>query len=436
MSQRSASSLRPGEIRVADLWRRYRLTRERNATLKETVLRRRRVTGEDFWALRGVSFDVSPGTGLGVIGVNGSGKTTLLKVIAGVLGPSHGTVDVGGSMASLLDLGSGFSPEFTGSENIYLNAALLGIPNKAVDRRLDEIVDFSGLGSFIDQPVRTYSTGMMLRLAFSVAVTVEAEILLLDEVLAVGDEAFQKKCLGKMFERRASDTTIVFVSHDTSAVQLICDQVILLEQGRVVADGKASEVVARYHESLSEAVPTPAQTIEIPAPDAPADAPLGALPETRSWGSGRVRIESVRLRNERGEVTTSFLGSTQLRVEVDYAFDDPGADEPDFAVSVSQLDGDLLFAAHSAFEDAEMEVFRPRGTVVLVVPELPLLQGRFVFSASVSSKHGSEVYHSLERWLEFSVFAPTRGDGPVALRHRWELSPAADPAVATVTVRR
>ena len=184
MSQRPASSLRPGEIRVADLWRRYRLTRERNATLKETVLRRRRVTGEDFWALRGVSFDVSPGTGLGVIGVNGSGKTTLLKVIAGVLGPSHGTVDVGGSMASLLDLGSGFSPEFTGRENIYLNAALLGIPNKAVDRRLEEIVDFSGLGSFIDQPVRTYSTGMMLRLAFSVAVTVEAEILLLDEVLA------------------------------------------------------------------------------------------------------------------------------------------------------------------------------------------------------------------------------------------------------------
>ena len=149
-----------------------------------------------------------------------------------------------------------------------------------------------------------------------------------------------------------------------------------------------------------------------------------------------MRIESVRLRNERGEVTTSFLGSAQLRVEVDYAFDDPGADEPDFAVSVSQLDGDLLFAAHSTFDDAEMEVLRPRGTVALVVPELPLLQGRFVFSVSVSSKHGSEVYHSLERWLEFSVFAPTRGDGPVAVRRRWELSPAADPAASTVTLRR
>ena len=187
------AALLPGQVRLRGVSRKFRIIHERNGTLKEALLRRRRTHYTELWALRDVDLDVAPGEALGVIGQNGAGKSTLLKLVAGILPPQSGTVETAGSVASMLELGAGFHPDFTGRENVYMNGAVLGLSERSIDARLDEIIGFAELADFIDMPVKTYSSGMLMRLAFSVASHVNPDILLLDEVLAVGDEAFQRK---------------------------------------------------------------------------------------------------------------------------------------------------------------------------------------------------------------------------------------------------
>ena len=198
----------PGEIRLDNVARRYRLVHQRNRTLKETALRRKRVDASEVWALRGVDLHVKPGEAVGVIGRNGSGKSTLLKLAAGIMPPNGGEVAIGGRVASMLELGAGFHPDFSGRENVFMNGTILGLSDREIEERFDDIVRFSELGEFVEQPVRTYSSGMYMRLAFSVASHVDPDVLLLDEVLAVGDEAFQRKCLGRMFEFRRRGGTL------------------------------------------------------------------------------------------------------------------------------------------------------------------------------------------------------------------------------------
>jgi ABC-type glutathione transport system ATPase component len=283
---------------------------------------------------------------------------------------------------------------------------------------------------------------MALRLAFSIAVTVEAQILLLDEVLAVGDEAFQRKCLGKMFERRASDSTIVFVSHDMAAVELICDRVILLERGVIRADGDPQDVIGQYHEALAGVVTSPVRAGEETDVEAATDEDIASevgegrrLPRARSWGSGRVVVTGVRTRNADDAETERFLGGGAMRVEIDYEFRDPDVDDPKVTVRVSQLDGDVLFDVNSVIDDFDAPLRRPGGTVVLTIPQLPLQQGRFLLSVGLSTKTETEVFHLLERWMEFSVFAPKRGDGIVAVEREWSLASDERPGVAAPIAR-
>src|SRR5205823_288016 len=221
-------------------------------TLKELVLKRGRLGGQDFWALRDVSAAIEPGEAVGLIGRNGSGKTTLLRLIAGIIKPTSGSVAAAGRIGSLLELGAGFHPEFTGRENVYLNGSILGLKRTFIRERMDEIVAFAELERFIDRPVRTYSSGMHMRLGFAVAAHLEADVLLLDEVFAVGDEEFQRKCFGKIFEFKQRGGTIVFVSHDASAVERLCERAVLLREGRVELDGEVREAIARYHKLLAD----------------------------------------------------------------------------------------------------------------------------------------------------------------------------------------
>ncbi len=204
---------RPLAVEVLGVSKKFRLFKERNNTLKGTIMRGRRVIAEDFWALRDVSFEVYQGETFGLIGENGSGKSTMLKCMTKILRPNQGVVTVTGKVSALLELGAGFHPELTGRENVFLNGAILGLSQKELRRRFDEIVDFAGVGAFIDEPVKNYSSGMYVRLAFSVAINVDPDVLLIDEVLAVGDEAFQRKCNEKLAELRNQGKTIVFVSH-------------------------------------------------------------------------------------------------------------------------------------------------------------------------------------------------------------------------------
>lgn len=241
-------------ISMRDVAVRYRVPAEKIATLKEVALRilqGKPVEHKEFWALQGINLDVREGEALGIIGRNGAGKTTLLKVVSKILRPTKGRVIVRGRVAPLIALGAGFHPELTGRENIYLNGAVLGFSRLEMDERFDRIVEFSELEDFIDAPIRTYSSGMTMRLGFAIATDVDADILIIDEVLSVGDEAFQRKCQARMAEFIKSGTTLLFVSHSANQVKELCDRAIWIERGRISAKGPVDDVVQSYRDFLA-----------------------------------------------------------------------------------------------------------------------------------------------------------------------------------------
>ncbi len=290
--------MRTGEIMAEKLGRRFRVYPHRNLTLKEAIVRRRHVRPTEIWAVRDVDLTIQPGESVGFVGRNGSGKTTLLRLIAGIFAPTQGRLEVGGAVGSLLELGAGFHADFTGRENIYLSASIYGLSRKVVDERLDEIIAFSELDEFIDIPVRTYSSGMYMRLGFAIAAHIEADVLLLDEVFAVGDEAFQRKCVDRVLQFRQNGGTVCFVSHDASAVERLCERAVLLTQGRVEYDGATTEALKLYHAKLA-------------AEENPEE--LGA--GLREWGSGEVRVADVRVESATGP-TDMFTSGDPLVVRL------------------------------------------------------------------------------------------------------------------------
>ncbi|WP_295123087.1 ABC transporter ATP-binding protein [uncultured Leifsonia sp.] len=233
-------------VDVSNVSKKFRLYHERNQSLKSAVMRRRVSVHEDFWALEDVSFEVPTGSTFGLIGSNGSGKSTLLKCIAKILYPEKGSIRAYGKLAAMLEVGSGFHPELSGRENVYLNGSILGMGRKEIDRKFDEIVAFSGVEHFIDQPVKNYSSGMYVRLGFSVAISVEPEILIVDEVLAVGDADFQRKCQQKFEDFREDGKTVILVSHSLDTVERMCDHAAWLQNGSLRAVGDADSTVAAY----------------------------------------------------------------------------------------------------------------------------------------------------------------------------------------------
>lgn len=240
-------------LRLEDVWRRYRRWQRRPVSLKEAFVQFFQRDGwryEDFWALQGVSLSVQRGEVVGLCGANGSGKSTLLKVVARILPMTHGRITVKGKLATLLDLGTGFLPELTGWENIALNGAIMGLSDSEVARKMESIIDFADLGAFINSPVRTYSSGMYMRLGFAIAIHVDADILLIDEILAVGDAEFQKKCLARLQQMQQHGTTLLIVSHALDMLALLCTRVIWLDRGRVMAAGQPAEVLQQYCPSV------------------------------------------------------------------------------------------------------------------------------------------------------------------------------------------
>ena len=249
---RERERMTPGAISAADVSRRFRVHARETRTLKDLVVARGRTGGEDVWALRGVSAEIAPGEAVGLIGRNGSGKSTLLRVLAGIIKPTAGTVRVEGRIGSLLELGAGFHPDFTGRENVYLNGSIQGLRRAEIRERFDEIVAFAEVEHAIDRPVRTYSSGMAMRLGFAIAAFLQADVLLLDEVFAVGDENFQRKCFGVIAAFKSQGGTILFVSHDAQAVERLCERSILLSGGEKAYDGPTHEAIARYRRLLAD----------------------------------------------------------------------------------------------------------------------------------------------------------------------------------------
>lgn len=329
-----------GEIAVAvhDLGKCYGIYQRPMDRLKRTLWRGRRRFCTEFWALRRVSFDLRRGEAIGVIGRNGSGKSTLLQIIAGTLRPTEGEVEVRGRVAAMLELGSGFNPEFTGRENVYLNGSILGLPTSEIDRRFDEIAAFADVGEFIDQPVKTYSTGMLVRVAFAVQTVLEPDVLIVDEALAVGDAAFQVKCMSRMNRLLEKGISVILVTHDVNAVRTFCHRAVWLEQGEVREIGGPREVTSRYlqfilgdqqavssatgaggTEADSEAGPDAPQTPGVTESSDRAQ-PLSRVDGRRDlvrWGSGEVRVEAMAMHDGNGSRAPVFEHGGRLHIELE-----------------------------------------------------------------------------------------------------------------------
>jgi ABC-type polysaccharide/polyol phosphate transport system ATPase subunit len=290
--------MRSGEISVEGVSRRFVVRARETHTLKELLVARGRTGAHEVWALRDVSLEVAPGEAVGLVGRNGSGKSTLLRLIAGIIRPTSGRVGTGGRVGSLLELGAGFHPDFTGRENVELNGALQGLSRTRIRERFDEIVAFAELEHAIDRPVRTYSSGMTMRLGFAIAAFLEADVLLLDEVFAVGDESFQRKCFGVISAFKERGGTILFVSHDASAVERLCDRAVLLLDGRLAFDGPVHEAITRYRRAMAEDTGAPASNGVGPA------------------GTGEARIGDVRLIAADGEPRERFLAGEPFGLDV------------------------------------------------------------------------------------------------------------------------
>ena len=350
----------------------------------------------DFWALQDVSFEIPRGSVVGVIGRNGAGKSTLLKILSRVTEPTAGRAELHGRVGSLLEVGTGFHSELSGRENIFLSGAILGMRAAEIRRRFDEIVDFADVGQFIDTPVKRYSSGMKVRLGFAVAAFLEPEILFIDEVLAVGDAEFQKKCLGKMSEIGRGGRTILFVSHSMPSVLRLCDRAILLDHGRTVIDGPTHEVVRRYLES--DLGRTGIRTW-----DDPASAP----------GDSVARLKSVRILPVGGVSAEEIEIQRRLDIEVEYWSEDPGALRPSVNIHVFNQDGVCLFVNNDWNDPAWWASARGPGIVRATcrVPGNFLAEGRFTVDVAVSSYNPLIVHARESDAVAFAVVDRSEGRG-------------------------
>ena len=344
-------------IRFQDVHKRYRIYRQRYRSLKSVLLKRRFGEWEDVWALRGVDFDIEPGSTMGLIGPNGAGKSTALKLMAKILLPDRGQVKVSGRVASLIELGAGFHHEYTGRENVFLNASLLGFSRGEIRRRFDDIVEFAELGKFIDDPLRTYSSGMQLRLGFSVAIHIDPEVMLLDEILAVGDEAFQSKCFEHIDRFKAGGGTLVLVSHSLDSIQRVCSETAWIEGGEVRRMGPSREVINAY---LSHVYTR-----------------TDGHPDTGTHGGRPAAIElgEVRVLDEAGMEAEMVATGAGLTVEVPFRLHGRPR-QPAFGVTIHGAAGEVVYSTRSA-PDRDLPAPGEAGTAAVSFPRVPLLPGLY-----------------------------------------------------------
>jgi ABC-2 type transport system ATP-binding protein len=372
-------------IEVEGVSKRFRLFREKPTSVKQRLLSGR-MRAEDFWALRQVSIDVPDGSTLGLIGHNGSGKTTLLKCIAGILRPTEGLIRSRGRVAALLELGAGFHPELTGRENVYLNASFLGLTRRDTDHVYDDIVAFAELGEFMDNQTKFYSSGMLVRLGFAVAVHVEPDVLLIDEVLAVGDEAFQARCLERVGRFQAEGRTIVLVTHALDTVREVCDRAVMLHHGRVHAAGAPDDVVREMRYVL----------LGVTDP--------GFVPEE---GSRRAEIASVELVRASGRIEGPVLAGDPLTIRIDVRTNEPIDDlDVDFEILDGATNHPVLDSGTSR-QGIEIAPFDGKKRVRFVIPAFPYHAGKYWVTIGLSSRRTGALYHvQTQRYLFEVVEAP------------------------------
>jgi ABC-type polysaccharide/polyol phosphate transport system ATPase subunit len=365
-------------------------------------------TDAEFWAVRDATFQVERGETVGIIGENGAGKSTILKLIAGITVPTSGSIRANGRLATLIELGAGFNQDLTGRENIYLNGAVLGLSRREIDESFDRIVAFSGLAEFLDMPVKYYSSGMYARLGFSIASHVRADVILTDEILAVGDAAFQRQCLNKFQEIKAS-STVLFVSHDLAAIKKVCTRVLWLMGGRIQLDGSSEEVVEAYLESLQQEREVELRTGRLLRPKAGA---------TR-WGSGEIEIEEVLTHDGQGRAKTVFRTYEDLVICLHYRIKGPFRD-PGFCVQIHSDNEVWLHGTNTFIHGSAVKPEPGVGVIEVRYPRLPLLAGTYWIMAGVASGNDwSAPYDVRMKVQRFDVLTAQPDGGLVCLDHQW-----------------
>ncbi len=389
-------------IQVENLGKRYRLRGVARTSIRDLLVHgTKKDRSSELWALRNVNFSVMPGSTVGVVGPNGSGKSSLLGLLAGTITPTEGTVRCNGQISSLLELGAGFHPDLSGRENVFLNAAVLGIPREDIARRMDHIVEFAGLKDFIDMPVKNYSSGMYVRLGFAVAVETDPDILLVDEVLAVGDMAFQLKCLDRIRDFQRRGKTILLVSHDLVAVEQFCTEVKLIHAGQLVAEGKPSDVILDYLKRYM--------------------ARIGQL-NVEEHGTREVEIREVVMRDEHGAALHEFTTGRALAIEIHYHAR-RRIEKPVFGFSLKTGSGFFIFGANTQIAKYDIPAIEGDGVMQLRIDPLSLMEGKYFLSLAIHSWDHAVQYHRREDWYPFAVKNASTAEGVFQLSNHWKLGP-------------
>ncbi len=424
-------------IEVKDVVKKFKIYFDKGHTLKEKTLFRGRRKYEERKVLNGISFEVKKGEAVGLVGSNGCGKSTTLKLLTKIMYPDSGQIEMCGRVSSLIELGAGFHPDMSGRENIYINASIFGLSKKEIDSRMEDIITFSGLRDYLDNPVRTYSSGMYMRLAFSVAINVDADILLIDEILAVGDANFQAKCFDKLREIQFHGTTIVIVAHDTSAIEGFCSKAVWINQGKIAAQGKAGEVVDAYlafmngkkieelhkmeelHEHKIKDLHKEEKRKKDRKEIKQKEAKTNETEDTNHFGRMDIQIDRAEMINENGEAATIFQTGEYLKINIYYKVIKP-LTEYVFGVGIYNLNGETLYGNNTQLDHIRIPHTNNEGCVIFHLKNLPLLSGKYILNVGIVDTDGTPL-DFYRNYCTFDVVSKDRSTGYFSIEHSWEI---------------
>lgn len=413
-------------IDVKNITKKFRIYFDKGSQLKEKLLFRKRSRYEEREVLKGISFQVRRGEAVGLIGHNGCGKSTTLKLLTKIMYADSGEIVMKGRVSSLIELGAGFHPDMSGRENIYTNASIFGLTKKEVDERFNKIVEFSELEEFIDNPVRTYSSGMYMRLAFSVAINVNADILLIDEILAVGDTNFQTKCFNRLRELKAHGMTIIIVTHDLSTIEKFCDRAIWLNDGLIVREGRSDEVVDAYFSFMNDKkieheIKTEPEPEEIPEtePEIIPEDNGGIDYSANRFGLKFIEIKKAEMLNSEKKDVRIFRTGEKLIIKIHYHVNKK-LDEYVFGFGFYDLDGKCLYGNNTQLDRMKINPEKTDGIISVEIENLPLLAGKYILNVAVVDSDGTPM-DFYRNYCEFEVISDDRSTGYFSIPHEWRL---------------
>lgn len=392
-------------IRATGVSKIFKIYHDKPMTLKDRFLHNINKKYTDFPALKDINVTIKKGEQIGLIGHNGCGKSTLLKLFTRILYPEKGEIEVNGKVSSLLELGAGFHPDFSGRENIYTNATIFGLSKNEIDKIVDDIIDFSELSEFIDNPVRTYSSGMYMRLAFSVAVHVHPDILLVDEILAVGDASFQKKCLDRIMRFKSEGVTIVIVSHDLASIERVCNRVIWLSSGEIRMDGEPKSVINAYYEELFEK-------------EKEKQPQKQEIKEENRYGTQAVEITDVVLLDKEGKESAVFDTEDKITVSLKVKYNE-SVDDFGFGIGIYSNDGSLVYGTNTYIE--KVNIKGKPAVADFEIERLSLVDGGYYIDVACHTREGNP-YDYRKRIKEFSVFSEIKDTGKARPCHKWHFN--------------